>query len=367
MRPYIVSASFVALVMLPVACSVEQTADQGDQDVTARVAKKGSEFIRCWTKSDGTADEFFRRYELSCRVSSSGLPGLAGTTVYVDARGARGNVVSGTPGDSKDRIVSLGSFSKDAFPLELSVYGSLSGDPTSGEARGEHLTYYRVAVSALESATEAAPVIVKIPFDTWPVTILNRAPLGVVDTRPYEVQAAPFITEQDSRSTKTTFQANASTGFMRGSMRVDLNLIAPPTGGLRVSVQGPNPASESTIAGPGVYVLETTGLRVATAAEVAAADGVPLSPAADGGVPSRPDASAPSPDGGSQADAGTCGAAGQSPCVNNFGSKFCNAGTRLEGNTCLACGNAGQTYCVNNFGSKFCNAGLTLDAASTCR
>jgi hypothetical protein len=340
-----------------VACSAPAASDSevSEGELTGAV-RKGDEFLRCWTVSDGNTSEFFRSYALTCRVSSKGLPGLAGTSVFVDAHGASGRVVTGRPGESVDQDVVLGNMTKSDFPLKLHVYG------TWAKERTDSTSAFRIDVPAAESANASAPVVVKLPFDTWPVTFLNRLPLAVVSTGRYDVQAAPFFTEQDERSTKTTFSTSASTGFVR-EPRVSLDLIAPPSGGIDVNIQGPHTPLHATIATPGVYVIEESGLRLATAAEEAelgpAPEPAPGPGASDAG-PAPVDA----------APAATCGDPGQMHCTASTGSWSCNAGTRADtsSGTCLACGNDGQTYCVidprNISGNWQCNAGTRLESST---
>lgn len=364
-------AALLGCSSLAIAAAVGCSAPAGDEAAVdegqlVSAPKKGAEFVRCWTVSDGSADEFFRRYTLTCRVSSAGLPGLSGSSVFVDARTTGGNVRSGRPGDAPDTDVVIGTVSKSDFPLAITVYG------TWGKAQFDSISSYRVVVPATEANGAAAPAIVKLPFDIWPITILNRLQTGVVSSQQYTLDVAPFITEQDSRSTKTTFSTSWSSGFIR-ERRVDLEVIAPKSGGIRVSVQGPNPSVPADIAAPGTYVLDNAGLHLATAAEEAEAAGLP---AADGGA-ANPDASpAPAPDASAPTPPpSTCGGDQQAPCVN-AGARSCNDGARYNSNLskCVACGAPGQTYCftdANNMsGSRQCNDGarynLNTDQCIAC-
>lgn len=358
------SLAAASLALAVVACQAP-AADEGDTSegqLTSNV-RKGDEFVRCWTTSDGNADEFFRTYDLKCRVSSAGLPGLAGSSVYVDARSVGNNVRSGRPGETPDQDVLIGRVSKSDFPLKIRVYGSW------GATRTDTLSSYRIDVPATEANTAAAPVIVKLPFDMWPVTFLNRLPLAVVSSERYDVQVAPFITEQDERSTKTTFSSSKSSEVMRNTPRFDLDFVAPKSGGITVSIQGARTPIRGNIAAPGTYVIEESGLRLATAAEEAAA--ASTTPAADGGAaPSTP---TPAADGGTDAapapPATTCGGPGQTHCTASNGSWTCNDGTRVDNaGTCVACGDDGETYCFddprNITGNWKCNAGTRLESST---
>ena len=362
-------------------------------------ARKGDEFVRCWTVSDGNSDDFFRDYTLSCRVSSKGLVGLAGSSVYVDASKANGSVVSGAPGDTPDHDVVLGHVHKSDFPLSLSVYGSWAAKRT------DTISEFHLTVPAAEAANEAAPVIVKLPFDTWPVTFLNHGSFAAITTATYDVQAAPFITDQNGNGSKTTFSTSASTGAVRGPSAT-LDLLAPPSGGVSVEVQADHGSFRSTINAPGVYVIEGSSLRLATAEEEAAAvsgtaggAGANAGPTGAGPASPSPPASPPTTtcggpeqqhctdNGNWSCNAGTrgdldtgiclaCGDDGETHCVNDpsniSGNWHCNAGTRanLDSGRCVACGAAGQGYCVddpdNVRGNAVCNAGLNYDSNGIC-
>ena len=241
---------------------------EGELSSNQTTIRKGDEFVRCWTVSDGNSDEFFRQYALTCRVSSKGLVGLAGSRVSVDAFGASGASKTGTPSDTPDQDVLIGRVSKRDFPLTLSVYGSWGAKPT------DTISEFHLTLPATEAADKAAPVIVKLPFDTWPVTFLNHGSFAAVSTASYDVQAAPFITDQNGNGTKTTFSTSASTGAVRGPSAT-LDLLAPPSGGIAVEVQADHGSFRSTITAPGVWVIEGTSLRLATADEEAAAGGSP--------------------------------------------------------------------------------------------
>lgn len=275
--------------------------------------------------------------------------------MYVDARTAKSNVVTGSPGQTPDADVLLGRVHQDDFPLTLHVYGTWG-------ARDASLTYYRTDVSAAEAATAAAPVVVKLPFDTWPVTLIDKVGLAIVQSEPYEVQAAPFFTEQDERSTKTTFTARASSGVLRDvGAKISFDVVAPKTGGVAVTVQAGRASLHQTLAGPGVYVVDESGLRLATAEKEAAAGASPPSPP-PGTTPPPPPA----------APTTTCGSAGQQHYVTN-GSWSCLDGTRVDmsSGVCTACGGDGQTYCVidprNISGNWRCNDGTRLESStSTC-
>jgi hypothetical protein len=353
----LLSAAALAAAAL-VACQAppadESSSDEGA--LTGQV-RKGDELARCWTVSDGNSDEFFRSYELTCRVSSAGLTGLAGSSVYVDARGAGGNVLSGRPGETPDQDVVLGMVRKSDFPLSLRIYGSWAS------TRPNTISPFRITLAANESANASAPVIVKMPFDTWPITFLNRLSVAIVSSERYTVQAAPFKTSQDDSSTETTFTTSVNTGVVRGP-RVSLDLIAPSSGSLALHLTGAADARTS-ITGPGTYVLDASGIRLATAAEEAEAG-----PAPDAGPGASADAAPPPPP--DAAPAPTCGDPGQMHCTN-AGSWSCNAGTRVDSGAglCVACGNDGQTYCYvdprNVSGSWRCNAGTRLDSSTnTC-
>lgn len=367
MRSPIALVAAAAVVVGVLACNASSSPETevSEGQLTGQV-RKGDEFVRCWTVSDGNSDEFFRSYDVKCRVSSKGLLGLGGTSVFVDAHGATGNVVSGSPGDTPDQDVLIGRVRKSDFPLDLRLYG------TWAPKRNESMSAFRITLPAGETATAAAPVIAKLPFDTWPVTFLNRLPLVVVTTNRYEVQAAPFVTERDDRSTKTTFSTSASTGIVR-EPRASLDLVAPPSGGIDVQIQGARTPLRATITAPGVYVIEEAGLRLATAEEEAAAGPAPGPAATDAGAGASP--SGPGAGGMPPGAAGgpTCGDPGQMHCTSS-GSWYCNAGTRLESSStgkCIACGNDGEQYCVidprNISGNWRCNDGTRLESNTTGR
>jgi hypothetical protein len=354
--PLLVAAAALFSVA-SVACQAPVDDDSSvSEGKLATPARKGEEFTRCWTVSDGNADDFFRRYALSCRVSSKGLEGLSGSSVFVDVMTAGGRVVSGRPGETPDSDVLIGNVSKSDFPLSVRVYGTWASAPN------ESLTSYRVTVPAAETANASAPVIVKVPFDTWPVTILNRLPFVVVSTSRYDVQAAPFFTEQDERSTKTTFTTSATTGVLRGP-RADLAVLAPPSGHLDVQIQGGQGTQHATIASPGVYVVDEAGLHLATAAEEADAG---IGAADEDGGTTNEDGSAPDEDAAPPVST-TCGNNGQASCLSS-GVRSCNPGTRYDSyrGVCVSCGAAGQTYCFvdpnNVSGAQSCNGGTRYDS-----
>jgi hypothetical protein len=319
-------------------------------------ARKGDEFVRCWTVSDGNNDEFFRDYALTCRVSSKGLPGLSGSSVYVDASGTQGFLVTGTPGDTPDQDVVIGHVRKSAFPLSLHVYGAWAAKRT------ETVSQFQLTVAAAEAADAAAPVVLKLPFDSWPVTFLNRTPFAVVSATPYTVQAAPFVTESGDGSTKTTFAGTFDSGVLRGP-KASFDLLAPPSGGISVEVQTGHGSFHATLASAGVYVIEDSLVRLATADEEAAAA------VSSGGSTTSPDAGTSDGASPTPAPTTTCGGPNQAHCTVN-GNSICLDGTRLDSNSgnCLPCGNDGQTHCVidphNVYGNSLCNAGTRLDSAS---
>jgi hypothetical protein len=218
---------------------------------------------------------------------------------------------------------------------------------------------------------------VKLPFDSWEVTLLNRLPNASVNSERYEVQAAPFITEQSATGTKTTFVTSVQTPFLVGVARTDLDVIVPQSGKLSLSLQGLHSPSTIDVTGPGVFVLDESGIRKATAAEEAEADGADAGPgpgpAVDGGGAAVDAGPAPANDASTVPT--TCGNNGQIPCKDASSSSFCNAGTRFDVNkgTCVACGDAGQTNCFSdprNYSStsgSTCNAGTRFDVnKGTC-
>lgn len=352
----LLAVTALAIAATSFACGAPAASDTAvsEGELTGS-ARKGDEFVRCWTVSDGNSDEFFRDYALTCRVSSKGLPGLAGSSVYVDASAASGRVVSGTPGDTPDQDVVLGHMHKADFPLSLSLYGSWAAK------RSDTISEFHLTVPADEAANEAAPVIVKLPFDIWPVTFLNHGSFAAISTATYDVQAAPFITDQNGNGTKTTFSTSASTGSVRDPS-VTLDLFAPPSGGISVEVQSDHASFRSKIDAPGVYVIETSGLRLATAEEEAAAGGAPAPGGSANGSPATPaPASGPTT---------TCGGPGQKHCTLPGGNWSCNDGTRgdTDSGICLACGDDGETHCVidsrNITGNWRCNAGTRSDTNS---
>jgi hypothetical protein len=349
-----------------VACSSPASeADSVSEGKATRQTRKGAEFARCWTTNDGSADPDFRVYSLICRASSAGLKGLETSSVNVDARTVKSSVQSGTPSKTLDQDLVVGRFYKSDFPLKATVYGYWKlGEFTSSD--------YRTEITIAETVAAEQPVVVKLPFDSWEVTLLNRLPQAAVSSERYEVQAAPFITEPSSTSTKTTFTTSAQTPFLAGIPRLDLDIIVPQTGSLTLSLAGLRTPSSIAVSGPGVFVLDTNGIRKATAAEEAEADGA----GADAGpAPAVDSGSIPATDAGpAPTDAGsvptTCGNDTQLPCKDAAGNSSCNAGTRFDANNgkCTACGNAGQTYCFvdpknvsGNSGSS-CNAGTRFDA-----
>jgi hypothetical protein len=354
-----------------VACSSPATEqDSVAEGRATRQTKKGAEFARCWTTNDGTVDLDFRVYTLSCRVSSAGLKGLETSAVSVDARTVKTSVQSASPGATPDQDVIVGRFYKSDFPLSATVYGYWKlGEFTS--------TDYRTQVAIADTVTADQPVIVKLPFDSWEVTLLNRLPQAAVSSERYEVQAAPFITEASSTSTKTTFITSAQTPFLAGVPRLDLDVIVPQSGSLTLSLAGLRSPSSTTLSGPGVFVLDANGIRKATAAEEAEADNADAgpAPAVDAGPAPATDAGpGPSTDAG---DAGTpdasdasttCGNNGQATCKNASNQNFCNAGARFDNQTykCVSCGNNGETYCYDRdplraSGAMTCNATTRFD------
>lgn len=393
----LLAVAAIASAAASVACGAPSAADTSvSEGELTKSARKGDEFVRCWTVSDGTDDEFFREYALTCRVSSKGLPGLAGTLVNVDAIGVNGTSKSASPGDTPDQDVVIGRVHKSDFPLSLHVYGSWAAKRT--DTISEFQQTVQVANADAPSAT--APVVFKLPFDSWPVTFLMSSSFAAVSAAPYNVQAAPFITESGSDATKTTFSTSFDSGAIRDS-KSSFDLIAPPSGGVAVEVQAAHGTFRSTINAPGVYVIEDSALRLATAEEEAAAgvasngsatssSGGPSSPSS----PAAPTTTCGGPhqthcevNGNSVCSDGTrndsdsgiclpCGNDGQTHCVvdprNVTGNYRCNAGTRYDSNsdTCIACGSVGKVYCVsdpNNVdGNAVCNAGLHYNSDGIC-
>ena len=297
---------------------------------------------------DGTPNPFFRQHTIRCRHTARAFAALKGENrVTVEAFGARGETrcaptaLERSPGHGRRHR----RRPAQQFPVRLSIQGqwaSATARPTVPRRRVDR-----------GRTTAQAPVRVAVPFDFWPVTFLNQLPAAVISTESFEVDAAPFVTDERADGAKTTFLARHETELLRGP-RADVDFIAPARGALKLRIQGPPTPVSAVIDEPGVYVIDAQGLRKATPADEPDAGSPPVPPPRprDGGV----DAAPPPP-------AATCGNAGRIYCLDDSGQRVCNPGTRLEVSTC-PCGKPGQTYCYDGSGQRVCDRGARLEVNS---
>ena len=347
--------ALLPLVLMAACAGARSDSDDAAESAQTRAVKKGGEFLRCWAESDGTANPFFRNYAVKCRHTASSIAALRGKSwVSVEAYGAGGDRLerpadAPRPSDQPGAAVVVTVAQTNKFPVALRVQGQW------GVSEGT-TTPFRTTIAVEERTTAEAPARVMLPFDFWPITFLNRLPAAVVSTEAYEVDAAPFVTEERLDGTRTSFLAQHETDLLR-EPRVDIDFIAPKQGALKVRVQGPPTATGAVIDGPGVYVIEERGLRKATPEDEPDAGPLPPVPVPvrDAGVDATPPTPTPPP---------TCGNDGQIYCLDAGGARVCNPGARLDVNVCVACGKPGQTYCLDAGGARVCNRGARLEVNS---
>ncbi len=327
--------------------------------------------MRCWATSDGNSDAFFRRYTVSCHLTSAALTGLSRSSVAVQTESAKGATLSSILTSTPDTDVVVGAVTADSLPLSVHLYGVWA---SADEATD---TSFQSPALQLGTVTDSGhPLIVRSPFSTWHLTFLDHSSFAAVQTSGYAIDTAPFFTETSINPTKHSLETSASTGII-STPSASLDVIAPASGGLALSVNTEGGAYSVTATGPATYVLEDSGVRLATAADgdggapVASAD-AGTTTEAGGGSDSGSDAASAS-DAGTAVDAATtCGGPSQAFCTTN-GTASCNAGTRFDesSSTCVACGAAGETYCVsdpqNLNGNAFCDSATRFDqSTSTC-
>jgi len=354
------------------AATTEAASTQG----RALTTIKGREWARCWFDVTGNDAQ------LSCTSTARGVDPL-GATVEVTAAGmgdlTRFASLKKKLDIEQGETVVVGAMPRAAFPVILMLHATFTREALAaiGETQGIDL-WSKPTIPRPEDLPAARPQVFVQPFDLWEVAFVDgtESSRGFrVRTTEYTRAIAPYEGFLNERAMKIA-PSFASRG-VQGQLRY---FVAPTSGSVALTVTAGGEAP-ATLDRPGYYAVTSSGLRAATAEEVArdfprnpsAADaGASPSPSADAGPPDAP-AAAPMADAattdaapGSAADPDpTCGAHGQPRCA----SGACDPGTRYDadGSTCVACGDPGLTHCfrdpkgVDSNSGWRCNSGSRYD------
>lgn len=206
-----------------------------------------------------------------------------------------------------------------------------------------------------EAHTRADPLLVRCPFDLWPVRLFGEAELFVMEAK-QTLALDPY------RNSDLTSLEIVSSSFAHKNELSSFYLPAPQQGtaiGVEADVydaQGEKRQVITEVPGPGVYMAGAQGLRLATEAELS------MILRADGcGAPGKPccmddpvcQDGALCVDDTCQSD---CGGVGSACCGGPDGA--CAAGAHCTGEVCEACGTLGETCCGG--------VGGDCDATSIC-
>lgn len=289
------------------AVSAALSDDPNSATIDPRHPLAAQEWVRCWfAKNGGRVDVMCKRtdsatypYQVQDLYVS---PRSASTHAYLGDAGRRGPILN------RDTPELRASITRDDFPLELEVrakvFSAHAGEPVDVVITpSEVITEKRVLGP---SATESSPLVFAQPFDLWPVRVVMTGSQGYdVQSQAFDVGLGPFLTiganGVDHVSAKLTSKVRfASHTFLlpvpKGG-QVDATATMHRSGG------GAGASAPLALTGPGLFIAEDTGLRVATDAEAQdlLADLPP--PSASPPPPTPTPTPAPSPDADAQAPA----------------------------------------------------------------
>jgi hypothetical protein len=329
--------------------STAQASTEGSTSVL-----KGAEWAQCWVEPDtSTTDPTFQRPTVKCTEPvldpSYPLPLQAVIAQVLDAKNVSSSQAL-TPGSS----VVVATTSSDGFPLTVTLQVVLKDTPLLDSLRflPEILVLdANLSIASVTAASVTSPIIVKQPFDLWPIAVVDQTRGFIAQSSPESLSLAPLVMGSNvGASSATTTQVILDS---QATPTFATYIVAPPSGSVFVQYStGTAPATQATISGPGSYTAEASGFHPTSQGGPA-----PVSPASDAGT-------------GGDADSGsTCGTAGQPCCVNPNGIGTCGAGDVCESSTnqCAPCGEPGQACCFDANGNGTCGSGsLCNPSANQC-
>lgn len=308
-------------------------------------------WVRCWVERGAP------KHALRCRYDApDAKQPIKPSWVVVAVTDMLGRSHSKDLHDKAGQNVLVASLGDEAFPMEMAVSVSTSDLEKVGLERTTLISTRRGVLNA-DAAAHYHPVVVKQPFDLWPVTVIQRHSSFSLQVERRPVSIAPWTVGQARDASLDAFAVGAANGRAQGSKSTHY-FIAPEEGGLSARYEAGRAPSRVSIAAPGVYVADEDGFRLATSED------------ANGTSPARPPASTDA-----AAPPVACGVAGQKCCahpsMDGFGGtcaggSFCFANE----NTCTSCGKPGQKCCggprSDGFGGS-CEVGATCTAyGNTC-
>ena len=279
------------------AAPIGQCAGAKCDDATEVAPIAGPEVLRCWLERGTESDPFFRRDALSCSFTERPADYPVAVRMLSAMIRTKGDAKSGAypaPAPGSDPVV-LAYLLQGDYPLSVELSLSLGNASAEGpNVLAEGLGgLTRLDTSFTISGPDALPQseahAIALPFELWPVTVVARVAAfqGTLEASSLELgdlssdgKSSYEMMPRSLRSVRRNQQqhyfiaANATTRAVNGA-----------------GVFGSNERKAFVVDGPGIFIAEATGLRRATALELAELGGA----ASDGG---------PSSDGGSPADAG---------------------------------------------------------------
>jgi hypothetical protein len=320
-------------------------------------------WTKCWIEKDtSTNDPARQQHAVTCRYDApDDKQPVKPQGFIVDVHFAAGSNHIEDLAQRSGQDVVVQKVTGEQFPIDINVvvYGPTFNDVGLSENWFE----LKTKVENPDAHTSERPLVVKQPFDLWPVVVIPKAFIAYAQLDSHTFSVAPLTAGQEGTSTQATARGKilARAAEPQASLTY---FVAPKEGELKGSYKTSSGvgnamteiAGGARIPGPGVYVATDTELRRATDEEASVVGPAPTPTSSSGDASTE--ASIPQTDGGTSAEASAprdCGVAGLK-CCGGYGGT-CESGSYCpsQQNTCVACGGPGQKCCGGYGGT--CSAG----------
>lgn len=277
--------------------------DPNSATIDPRRPLPAQEWVRCWFARNGA------RVDVMCKRTDAATYPYQVQDLYVSARSASTHAYLGDSGRrgpilDRDTPQLRASITRDDFPIDLEVrakvFSAHTGEPVDVLVTPSELITQKRVLGP--TATEAAPLAFAQPFDLWPVRVVMVGSQGYdVQSGAFDVGLGPFLTTGANAADHVSAKLASKVRFASHTF-----LLPVPKGGhvdatatMHRNGGGTGASAPLALTGPGLFIAEDTGVRVATDAEAQdlLADLPPPT------TPPAPPASTPTPAADAAADA----------------------------------------------------------------
>lgn len=261
------TAVLVGLVSAPLwlaACDGDTSVVEDDFTQTKKLTLiEGPDLVSCHVVKGSDPDPFFRTDEVRCtRAKATSFP-LQPAAVLVSVATKSGQ--AGSVDLTGDAELVVAKVAANSYPLTLEVVTSYA-ITDAGDLRGLGSGFFQAFTSSHSFvAPTGEPVLVRFPFDLWPVEVRATKARFEGSLTPYQVDLSPMKTSSGA----STLEVRASLGSLEvGGSRASLLPVTRGTQRLPGEGRFDGQARAFELAGPGIYVAEPSGLRGATEADL---------------------------------------------------------------------------------------------------